>query len=100
MVDVSNLKIEMEDPASAAAPTVVEPHNEADEEEGYVFFAGTPSTPVTTARAAALLKSLIFADDGWAMTPSVTLKNGKYYRYYVNTASNLHMVDGKARLVR
>ena len=49
MVDVSNLKIEMEDPASAAAPTVVEPHNEADEEEGYGFFAGAPSAPVTTA---------------------------------------------------
>ena len=38
-------------------------------------------------RAPSLLKGLIFADDGWAMTPSVTLKNGKYYRYYVNTAS-------------
>ena len=49
MVDVSNLKIEMEDPASAAATTVVEPHNEADEEEGYGFFAGAPSAPVTTA---------------------------------------------------
>ena len=49
MVDVSNLKIEMEDPASAVATTVVEPHNEADEEEGYGFFAGAPSAPVTTA---------------------------------------------------
>ena len=68
MVDVSNLKIEMEDPANAAATTVVEPHNKAD--------------------------------DSWAMTPSVTLKNGKYYRYSVNAASNLHMVDGKARLAR
>ena len=100
MVDVSNLKIEMEDPANTAATTVVEPHNKADEEEGYGFFAEAPSAPVTTARAPALLKGLIFADDGWAMTPSVTLKNGKYYRYYVNAASNLHMVDGKARLAR
>ena len=49
MVDVSNLKIEMENPASAVATTVVEPHNEADEEEGYGFFAGAPSAPVTTA---------------------------------------------------
>jgi len=99
MVDVSNLKIEMEDPANAAATTVVEPHNKADE-EGYGFFAEAPSAPVTTARAPALLKGLIFADDSWAMTPSVTLKNGKYYRYSVNAASNLHMVDGKARLAR
>ena len=38
-------------------------------------------------RAPSLLKGLIFADDGWAMTPSFTLKNGKHYRYYVNTAS-------------
>lgn len=42
---------------------------------------------VRAGRVPALLKGLIFADDGWAMTPSVTLKNGKYYRYYVNTAS-------------
>lgn len=40
-----------------------------------------------SSRAPSLLKGLIFADDGWAMTPGVTLKNGKYYRYYVNTAS-------------
>jgi hypothetical protein len=30
---------------------------------------------------------LIFADDGWAMTPGATYKNDKVYRYYVNTAS-------------
>jgi site-specific DNA recombinase len=34
-----------------------------------------------------LLKGLIFADDGWAMTPGYTVKKGKYYRYYINTAS-------------
>ena len=51
-------------------------------------------------RAPAPALGLIFADDGWAMTPSVMLKNGKHYRYYVNTASSLHMVDGKARLAR
>ncbi len=38
-------------------------------------------------QAPSLLKGLIFADDGWAMTPSFTVKNGKHYRYYVNTAS-------------
>jgi site-specific DNA recombinase len=35
----------------------------------------------------ALLKGLIFADDGWAMTPGATKKQDKCYRYYVNTAS-------------
>jgi site-specific DNA recombinase len=35
----------------------------------------------------ALLKGLIFADDGWAMTPGATHKGGKIYRYYINTAS-------------
>jgi len=35
----------------------------------------------------ALLKGLIFADDGWAMTPAATRKANKFYRYYVNTAS-------------
>ncbi len=38
-------------------------------------------------QAPSLLKGLIYADDGWAMTPSFTVKNGKHYRYYVNTAS-------------
>jgi site-specific DNA recombinase len=38
-------------------------------------------------RAPALLKGLIFADDGWAMTPGATRKGDKVYRYYVNTAS-------------
>jgi site-specific DNA recombinase len=38
-------------------------------------------------RAPALLKGLIFANDGWAMTPGTTKKNGKFYRYYVNTAT-------------
>ena len=38
-------------------------------------------------RAPSLLKGLIFADDGWAMTPGATKKGDKYYRYYVNTAS-------------
>ena len=38
-------------------------------------------------KAPSLLKGLLFADDGWAMTPSFTVKNGKHYRYYVNTAS-------------
>ncbi|MEF8749738.1 MAG: recombinase family protein [Candidatus Accumulibacter propinquus] len=39
------------------------------------------------ARAPALLKGLIFADDGWAMTPGATHKGDKVYRYYVNPAS-------------
>ncbi|WP_186406151.1 zinc ribbon domain-containing protein [Candidatus Accumulibacter aalborgensis] len=30
---------------------------------------------------------MIFADDGWAMTPGATRKSDKRYRYYVNTAS-------------
>jgi site-specific DNA recombinase len=38
-------------------------------------------------RAPALLKGLIFADDGWAMTPGATHKGDKVYRYYVNTAA-------------
>ncbi len=38
-------------------------------------------------RAPALLKGLIFASDGYAMTPGHSVKNGKRYRYYVNTAS-------------
>ena len=37
--------------------------------------------------APALLKGLIFASDGWAMTPGHTKKGGRYYRYYVNTAT-------------
>ena len=44
-------------------------------------------------RAPALLKGLIFADDGWAMTPGATYKGDKCYRYYINTAS---MKIGKA----
>ncbi len=38
-------------------------------------------------RTPSLLKGLVFADDGWAMTPGSTKRNGKLYRYYVNTAS-------------
>lgn len=38
-------------------------------------------------RSPALLKGLVFADDGWAMTPGSTKRNGRLYRYYVNTAS-------------
>lgn len=38
-------------------------------------------------RAPALLKGLIFASDGYAMTPGHSVKNGRRYRYYVNTAS-------------
>jgi site-specific DNA recombinase len=38
-------------------------------------------------RAPALLKGLVFADDGWTMTPGATQKGDKVYRYYVNTAS-------------
>ena len=42
---------------------------------------------IRPSQAPSLLKGLIYADDGWAMTPSFTVKNGKHYRYYVNTAS-------------
>ena len=38
-------------------------------------------------KAPALLKGLIFAADGRAMTPGYTKSKGKYYRYYINTAS-------------
>ena len=38
-------------------------------------------------RAPSLLKGLIFADDGWAMTPGATFKGDRTYRYYVNTMS-------------
>ncbi len=38
-------------------------------------------------RAPALLKGLIFANDGRAMTPGATYKGDKVYRYNVNTAS-------------
>jgi DNA invertase Pin-like site-specific DNA recombinase len=37
--------------------------------------------------APALLKGLIFASDGNAMTPGHTKKGSRYYRYYVNTAT-------------
>lgn len=40
-----------------------------------------------SSQATALLKGLVFADDGWAMTPGATKKANKYYRYYINTAS-------------
>ncbi len=41
-----------------------------------------------TGRAPSLLKGLIFADDGHAMTPGGTFKKtGKCYRYYINTAT-------------
>lgn len=39
----------------------------------------------TRSQTPALLKGLIFAPDGHAMTPSHTRKNGKLYRYYVAT---------------
>ena len=39
----------------------------------------------TRAQTPALLKGLIFAPGGHAMTPSHTRKNGKLYRYYVAT---------------
>ncbi|MBL8658841.1 MAG: recombinase family protein [Rhodospirillales bacterium] len=39
----------------------------------------------TRAQTPALLKGLIFAPGGYAMTPSHTRKNGKLYRYYVAT---------------
>jgi DNA invertase Pin-like site-specific DNA recombinase len=38
-------------------------------------------------RAPALLKGLIYASDGYAMTPGHSVKNGKRYCYYINTAS-------------
>ena len=38
-------------------------------------------------KAPALLKGLIFASDGYAMTPGYSVKKGKHYRYYINTAS-------------
>lgn len=38
-------------------------------------------------RAPALLKGLIFASDGYAMTPGHSVKNGKRYRYYVNISA-------------
>ena len=42
---------------------------------------------IRPSRAPALLKGLIFADDGWPMTPGATYKGDELYRYYVNTAS-------------
>lgn len=40
-----------------------------------------------TGQTDSLLKGLIFADDGWAMTPSATIKGNKAYRYYTHTQS-------------
>lgn len=39
----------------------------------------------TRARTPALLKGLLFAPDGSAMTPTHTRRRGKLYRYYVST---------------
>jgi site-specific DNA recombinase len=39
----------------------------------------------TTARTPAILKGLIFAPDGRAMTPTHTRRRGRLYRYYVST---------------
>jgi DNA invertase Pin-like site-specific DNA recombinase len=39
----------------------------------------------TRAQTPALLRGLIFAPGGWAMTPSHSRKNGRLYRYYVST---------------
>ena len=39
----------------------------------------------TRAQTPALLRGLIFAPDGRAMTPSHSRKNGRLYRYYVST---------------
>jgi DNA invertase Pin-like site-specific DNA recombinase len=39
----------------------------------------------TRAQTAALLRGLIFAPGGHAMTPTHTRKNGRLYRYYVST---------------
>jgi hypothetical protein len=39
----------------------------------------------TRARTPALLKGLLFAPDGSAMTPTHTRRKGKLYRYYVST---------------
>jgi site-specific DNA recombinase len=44
----------------------------------------------TRAQTPALLKGLIFAPGGHAMTPSHTRKNGKLYRYYVATDAIRH----------
>jgi site-specific DNA recombinase len=38
-------------------------------------------------RAPSLLKGLIFADDGRAMTPTYTIKGNRSYRYYINSAA-------------
>jgi site-specific DNA recombinase len=38
----------------------------------------------TRAQTPALLKGIVFGDNGKAMTPSHTRKNGRLYRYYVN----------------
>jgi site-specific DNA recombinase len=40
----------------------------------------------TRAQTPALLKGLLFAPDGSAMTPTHTRKGGRLYRYYVSTA--------------
>src|SRR5512143_2566404 len=41
----------------------------------------------TRAQTPALLRGLIFAPGGHAMTPSHTRKDGKLYRYYVDASS-------------
>ncbi len=55
-----------------------------------ILSQGTPQkrgAQVRPSRGPALLKGLLFADDGNAMTPSTTSKGNKVYVYYVNTAS-------------
>ena len=45
------------------------------------------SAQVRSMQGPSLLGGLLFADDGNAMTPSMTSKGNKVYTYYVNTAS-------------
>lgn len=45
-------------------------------------------------RAPSLLKGILFASDGRAMTPGYTVKGTKVYRYYLNTATNKIGADG------
>jgi site-specific DNA recombinase len=51
----------------------------------------------TRAQTPALLKGLLFAPDGSAMTPTHTRRKGKLYRYYVSTRVLKQSADAACR---
>src|SRR5262249_47406963 len=57
-------------------------------DQAHAIFADSPRKRAMQSRSQtpALLKGLLFAPNGLAMTPTHTRKKGKLYRYYVTTS--------------